>query len=448
MTSLPRIKVSDNHRFLVTEDGNPFFWLGDTAWELFHRCSREEARLYFLSRCEKHFNVIQAVVLGELDGLNTPNAYGERPLIENDPTRPNEAYFAYVDALIQMAAEYHLYIALLPTWGDKITPIWGVGPLVFTEEAVCYAYGRFLGERYRHQTNLLWVLGGDRPAVTRDMDYRPLWRAMAEGITAGMGFKPFMTYHPNGGVSSAEWLHGEEWLDMHMMQSGHGGGHDVPVWEWIHRELHLTPPKPTLDAEMNYEDHPVNPWPKWDPALGFFRDDDVRRQMYRSVFAGGCGVTYGHHAIWQMFGPGKELCNQPAGYEQYYWYQALERPGARQVRHLRTLIEARPYLTRIADQSLIRSPNGERGEHMRATRDSEGSYAFVYLPKSQPVRVTGDWTKSGRLRAWWYDPRTGEAHPAGEFGAQAELTFTPPAGAADWVLVLDDAAAGFAAPAG
>jgi len=29
---LPRLRVSENQRFLVTADGKPFFWLGDTAW--------------------------------------------------------------------------------------------------------------------------------------------------------------------------------------------------------------------------------------------------------------------------------------------------------------------------------------------------------------------------------------------------------------------------------
>ena len=33
--ALPKLKVSENNRFIVTEDGAPFFWLGDTAWELF-----------------------------------------------------------------------------------------------------------------------------------------------------------------------------------------------------------------------------------------------------------------------------------------------------------------------------------------------------------------------------------------------------------------------------
>ncbi|RZK62756.1 MAG: DUF4038 domain-containing protein, partial [Pedobacter sp.] len=31
------LKVSANNRFLVYENEKPFFYLGDTAWELFHR---------------------------------------------------------------------------------------------------------------------------------------------------------------------------------------------------------------------------------------------------------------------------------------------------------------------------------------------------------------------------------------------------------------------------
>ena len=143
--ALPRLRVSENRRFLVTETSEPFFWLGDTAWELFHRLTREEVELYFANREEKCFTVIQTVVLAEHDGLNTTNRYGERPLIENDPYRPNEAYFALVDEYIRMAEAHHLYVGLLPTWGDKISPIWGIGPAVFNLENA-YSYGRWLGE--------------------------------------------------------------------------------------------------------------------------------------------------------------------------------------------------------------------------------------------------------------------------------------------------------------
>ena len=77
---LSPLRVSDNRRFLITTGGNPFFYLGDTAWELFHRLDREEAVLYLEDRAAKGYNVIQAAVLAELDGLRTPNAYGARPL--------------------------------------------------------------------------------------------------------------------------------------------------------------------------------------------------------------------------------------------------------------------------------------------------------------------------------------------------------------------------------
>lgn len=36
-STLPRLQVSENQRYLVTTQGKPFFYLADTAWELFHR---------------------------------------------------------------------------------------------------------------------------------------------------------------------------------------------------------------------------------------------------------------------------------------------------------------------------------------------------------------------------------------------------------------------------
>ena len=137
---LPLLKVSDNKRFLVTGEGKPFFWLGDTAWELFHRLNREEADLYLRDRAAKGFTVIQAVALAELDGLNTPNAYGHRPLLDNDPTRPDvkdgpdNDYWDHVDHIVDRAAALGLRVGFLPTWGDKWHKNGGIGPRVFNPE--------------------------------------------------------------------------------------------------------------------------------------------------------------------------------------------------------------------------------------------------------------------------------------------------------------------------
>src|SRR5690349_13818355 len=116
-SSLPRLSVNANRRTFVDETGRPFFYLADTVWELFHRATREDAEHLYADRVAKQFTVLQAVVLAEFDGLNEPNRYGHRPLVDNDPTRPDPNYFADVDWFVRRANELGLYVALLPTWG-------------------------------------------------------------------------------------------------------------------------------------------------------------------------------------------------------------------------------------------------------------------------------------------------------------------------------------------
>jgi len=45
-----------------------------------------------------------------------------------------------------------------------------------------------------------------------------------------------------------------------------------------------------------------------------------------------------------------------------------------------------------------------------------------------------------KVRAFWFDPRTGHATVIGEFPNTGEREFTPPTSGEnnDWVLVLDD----------
>jgi hypothetical protein len=52
------------------------------------------------------------------------------------------------------------------------------------------------------------------------------------------------------------------------------------------------------------------------------------------------------------------------------------------------------------------------------------------------------------VKAWWFNPRNGEASAIGEFSNTGEREFNPPdpGEALDWVLVLDDAAKGFPPP--
>lgn len=444
------LKASPDGHHLQHKDGTPFFWLADTGWEMFHRLTLGEAAKYFDNRKKLGFNVIQTVALAEMDGLGAPNAYGQVPFVDQNPENPNEAYWATVDSMVGMAARKGLYIALLPTWGDKVAQGSGKGPQIFRRDNtdVAYRYARWIAHRYAHRPNVLWMLGGDRaPVHTQEKegvpattDYRPIWRNIAKGILEESKFA-FITYHTSGGAEAAtsQHIHNEVWLQMNTVQSGHGGGHDVPVWDWIARDYALTPPKPTLDAEPNYEDHPVNPWPVWDPASGYFRDYDVRKQSYRSVFAGGCGVSYGHHSVWQFWSPKQEAIN----HADRYWTEALQQPGAAQVGYLRRLIASRPMLQTTPDSSLILVGQGEKGEHITAFRATDGSYAMIYLPVGKTLTIHTRKLRGKQLSAWWWNPQTGQPKKIGTMAKQLEMTFIPPTlgPGNDWVLVLDDAAA-------
>ncbi len=222
------------------------------------------------------------------------------------------------------------------------------------------------------------------------------------------------------------------------MQSGHGGGHDLPVWQWIARDYAAG--KPTLDLEPNYEDHPYNPWPQWNPATGWFRDHDVRKQIWRAVLA---GATYGHHAVWQWAGPNYA----PVNYPDRGWQEALDRPGARSMRPLRDLLLSRPYLERIPDAALVPGNPANGPRYLGAARGAAGDYAFVYFPEhDQTATVDLTHLRSATVRAWWFDPRTGAATRIGDLPGRAARAFTSPPYGPDWVLVLDDPASGFAAP--
>src|SRR5690242_7833487 len=114
----PRLRVSPNHRWLQYLDGRPFFYLADTSWHLFPNVTREQADFYLANRAAKGFTVIQACVLNNVD---EPNAYGEKPLIDRNPEKPNENYFRQVDYIVNKAEALGLFIAMLPTWGNNWT---------------------------------------------------------------------------------------------------------------------------------------------------------------------------------------------------------------------------------------------------------------------------------------------------------------------------------------
>lgn len=425
--TMKSIEVTNDGHFFQYNDKTPFFWLGDTAWELFHRLTKEEINSYLDDRKSKGFNVIQAVVLAEMDGLRVPNREGEVPFDKLGPLKPNEKYFQLVDWVINKAAQKEMFIALLPTWGDKVMKAWGKGPVIFNEKNA-YDYGLFLSERYGTFANVIWITGGDRPAYTDTADTRPIWRAMIKGLRAS-NTPHLITYHPAGESSSTDFWKEEDVLDFNMLQSGHARK-DIPVWEWILRDRLLNPPKPIIDGEPSYEDHPIN----WKAANGYFNDYDVRRQVYRSVFSGAAGVTYGHHSIWQFYN--KQVAN--TAFAKMYWYKALNQPAANQMQYLKQLIETRCSNDRIPDQHLVLDKQHKASEYIAALKCQKNKLVMFYMPVAKAIQIDLSWFESPIIKIEWFEPSRGKIFSRETMKKQNQMTFTPPKSAylKDWVLIV------------
>ncbi len=448
---LPALRVSDNQRFLVTETGRPVFWLGDTAWELFHRLDREEAELYFEDRAAKGFNVIQAVALAELNGLTEPNRYGHLPLVDKDPARPAvqdgpaNDYWDFVDEVLDRAAVHGLYVGFLPTWGKYVTSSAFDGKVdgIF-DVAKAEAYGRFLGERYRGRSNLIWILGGDKAPSTPEAV--AIWRAMARGIALGVAGREdydavLMTYHTSGPGHVSDYLHEERWLDFTSAQSSHGDL--VESWRFIEKHWNRSPIKPVIDLESSYPDALIPA--AWLPehlraahrSTQPSNDDHARRAAWWAVLAGAFGHTYGHNSIWQMYEPPR----QPILGAKLTWREALDTPSARQMGWLRRLMESHPILERVPDQTLLVGDPGDGAAHRRAIRGRD--YAMVYSPDGAPFTVRLGVIAGEQVRAIWFNPRTGESALLEILEKRGERAFDPPGDTAvgnDRVLVLQGVA--------
>lgn len=435
--SQAQLKVSSDQRFLLSSDGKPFFWLGDTAWELFHRLNREEADLYLEDRAEKGFTVIQAVILAELDGLNVPNPYGEKPLIDNDPLKPNESYFKHVDYIIRKAEKLGLVMALLPSWGDKWNKAsWGKGPEIFTPKNA-RAYGEFLGKRYK-SNSIVWVLGGDRGI--ENQEDRDIITAMAEGLRKGDGGTHLQTFHPPGDKSSYDYFPQANWIDFHMSQSGHSTA--SRNYKFNIKSAALNPLKPHLDGEPRYEDHPD----RWEPIkYGWMDDFDVRQTAYWSMLSGAFGHTYGNHNIWQFWTEERE----PVSWARTHWKAALDHPGSFQLGLMRQLFESREWQSLNPDLSIFAGENPENAEYNAGAISSTGDFLIAYLPYGKETTFNTHKLKANKLKAWLFNPRDGHSISLGSFKNSGTKTVKPHSigRGSDWVVIIEDAGKNYPDPA-
>ena len=462
------LKNSKNGRYIIQEDGTPIFWLADDGWGLHNRTNAGDANFYLATRKAQGFTVIHTWMVSK---WMPENLHGDGPFqgsIYNASTiNVNQSFFDNIGHKIDLAASKGLYVVLEIGHGLRNGPFsicLGNNP---TNQGA-YQYGWKIANALKkdgaQRPNIIWGLGIDTSPVSskslvsesRNVE---LVRIIAEGVADANNGLPLsslngqadysttlISYHPQYPHSTSEWFGDDAWLDYNSHQSGRDARLNPLYHTLITTEYDMMPVKPCIEAEAGYEGGQGN------LPSGQFTPYNQRVEAYWSLFAGGFGFQYGHSSTWQFYVP---VLFSPRAGATIDWHTAINAEGANDMIHVRNLMESRPLLIRIPDQSILASSEESGGPHTRlqATRDSDGCYAFVYATNGRNFDIHMG-TISGKLAAaWWYDPRTGNATFIGNFPTTGTQTFDPPRSPStsetngnDWILVLDDVSQGFGRP--
>ncbi len=435
-TRLMSLRIAADHRRLETANGEPFFLVGDTAWEIFHRLDRRDAKTYIQTRKRQGFNAILAVALPEISIASEPNAHGDFPLLEKDPLRAATTpgadpanlvaydFWDHVDYIVDESNRSGLYVGLVPSWGrwvnDEKDRIFNDGN--------ARSWGQFIAKRFARK-GVFFILGGDR----HPRGFESVWRAMAQGLQEGataLGLPlPVMTFHP-GAASSVPFFHEDNWLGFNATYSGHGKPGEVRPWKLIEAAYAKSPAKPVLDLEPIYEDIAFGIATF---EHGYSSARDVRRTAYWDALAGACGVLYGNQSTWQMWEDKHKRIFGPL----MPWQASLTREAAHQMQWVHKFVLARPLANRIPDQSLI-TQNSDDVLHQSAAQGP--GYILAYSPMGRPLHIDLSRFDAASVKATWFDPRTGRMEPGGEFDNPKSIhVFKAPAegDGADWGLILD-----------
>ena len=416
--SVLRLRVNVNGHFLETSDGTPFFWKGDTVWGM-SILTAADRDIVLDNEVEQGFNAVWVDVTNygfKPVGLN--------PFVGDDIDRPNEAYWATIDSLLTAAENRGIYVGMVVGWPYNL-------PYKDATLAQIDTFGSFLGRRYRNRNNIVWVVSGEYSAK---FNYcagciSPSEKAKFDRMAAALinvGATQLKTIHPGGHSWVPDFLD-STWLDFSLYQATHPINPVFqplvfPTTSAIKEGYAANPVRPTMNAEATYEGFPED-YPFDRNLTGPVNAYAIRRDVYWAVFLGAFGYVYGSKSLedihekspsgryWAAYDdyPARDIVpnwNDPA---------SLYAEGRNQMKFVNRLVESRPFMGRIPDQSIILSAIGSGMATKVATQAADGSYAWVYIPDGSSVIVNMGNIVGVGVKGSWYNPRDGSYTPIGQY---------------------------------
>jgi len=425
------IIVSDNKKYFQHEDGEPFFWLGDTEWYSFIKdfIWPDEFKEMVADRVEKGFNLMHLIV-GYLPGWpeNDLGGGNEGGLPWSEGYEMiNPGYFDHTDVRIEYILQNEIVPCIFGSWGYWLLRL-GTDNMKKHWRYLIARYGAYpviwssCGEIALNYPDT--KIGKTENEILQDHEKLIVeWSKITEHIKEIDPYKRPLTAHTSGGKSSADVLIGDSYIDFLMAQTGHQFNSIPNMLKVIKKMRSHKPEMPFLVGECLYEG-----------IMGHAWQDVQRFAIWVSVLNGAAGHTYGAgDGGWQRLHEGTESIEPTSGNWMSFtdWREVLKLEGSGQMQFCKKLMEKyswwefepHPEWLDIRDNVLYDTFDAPIyvGEYLgRKDNDCFIPHAagikdkvrIIYLPsKSYSTGILSavlDLDNNKSYRAFVYDPRNGK----------------------------------------
>jgi hypothetical protein len=409
------LKISDNKRHFVHEDGTPFFWLADQWWHGMTTRFKwpEDFHTLTADRKEKGFSVI-GFALGFPCDIAPFDPRGQNeagdPWMDSTFTSINPAYFDLTDLRVNYLVSQGLVPSVMPSWGYYIK---------FAGMENMKEHYRYVIARYGAYP-ITWILAGEVTLayytdLANNWDYykeqfREQWSEMGRYLQATDPFDRLVTVHPGPGIWDGKPpLNDMDVVDFIFLQSGHRGFHTLPrAVEQVVENMELYPDRPVLHGEVCFEGMFGSSW------------NDVQRFLFWSnMMMGTAGFSYGVEGIWE-FNTNEQLFGPPPGglttWGNVPWERAYQYPGSTHVGMGKQIMERFEWWRFVPRQDWIRDSDPQKFyQPYSAGISGEIRMIYVYQPISGSYAT--DLVPGKTYNYRYIDPMCGHEYPIVQFTA-------------------------------
>jgi len=412
------LKLSSSRRYLVDRSGAPFLINQASSWGLIQSLSTSDARDYLDALKQRGFNTVLVSIISYDTRMagNPPNWQGVPPFsVKWDFSSYNDAYFAHADEILNLAKDRGMLVALVPSYlGYAGDPSQGwMDEILSANNSVAksVAYGRYLGDRYKNFTNIIWVAGGDNlPAAGSELESR--LKGVIDGIKQN---DPNHLWTAHWGGSNSVWSVENPTFVSYLDINGYYAYDYGATQSQDLINYNRTPVLMTYHLDQSYETESGG------------TPENIRRKAYEAVLSGAAGSSF---------------CAGPNWYLFYNWRSNMDTPGTLQTTIWYNAMVSRPWSELVPDQNhtAVTAGFGEvtGTDYAAAARTTSGSTIMAFMPSSRTLTVDMTKISGTAAKAWWLNPSNGQSTLIGTFATTGAKNFSPP-GSGDWLLVIDDA---------